>query len=230
MADVFVVKAAGFVGLTVTSIICLVAPLTQVGLNPARDLGPRIVAWVMGWGDATFPDRVGGFFHVYVLAESGWRRSCGVIAAGSAMGSSIAGSLRMCPQRPSPGDRLAVWLGYDVCLSINYPSRVRSGGRVREEPAVNQRGAEAVSTGGHRPKPIEYAVMIECIHSPTGIVRLTGHRPDRQLVWLRLAPQRCGHPLCRSSIRQTERTLRCRRQERGTGCPDRLPMLEVLTR
>jgi glycerol uptake facilitator protein len=49
-----------FIGLTVTSAICLVAPLTQAGLNPARDLGPRLVA--------ACPDRVGGFFHVYVLA------------------------------------------------------------------------------------------------------------------------------------------------------------------
>ncbi len=57
-----------FIGLTVTSIICLIAPLTQAGLNPARDLGPRLVAWLMGWGEAAFPDRVGGFFHVYVLA------------------------------------------------------------------------------------------------------------------------------------------------------------------
>lgn len=29
------------IGLTVTLIICLVAPFTQAGLNPARDLGPR---------------------------------------------------------------------------------------------------------------------------------------------------------------------------------------------
>ncbi len=57
-----------FIGLTVTSIICLIAPLTQAGLNPARDFGPRLVAWVMGWGDAAFPDRVGGFFYVYIAA------------------------------------------------------------------------------------------------------------------------------------------------------------------
>jgi len=57
-----------FIGLTVTSVICLVAPLTQAGLNPARDLGPRLVAWLAGWGGAAFPDRVGGFFHVYVLS------------------------------------------------------------------------------------------------------------------------------------------------------------------
>jgi glycerol uptake facilitator protein len=57
-----------FVGLTVTSVICLIAPLTQAGLNPARDLGPRLVAWLLGWGDAAFPDRAGGFLYVYVLS------------------------------------------------------------------------------------------------------------------------------------------------------------------
>jgi len=56
-----------FIGLTVTSIICLIAPLTQAGLNPARDFGPRMVAWIMGWGNASFPDQNGGFFLVYIL-------------------------------------------------------------------------------------------------------------------------------------------------------------------
>jgi len=56
-----------FIGLTVSSIICLLAPLTQAGLNPARDFGPRIVAWVMGWGSAALPDQSGGFFLVYIL-------------------------------------------------------------------------------------------------------------------------------------------------------------------
>jgi glycerol uptake facilitator protein len=57
-----------FIGLTVTSVICLIAPLTQAGLSPARDFGPRLVAWLFGWGDAAFPDRSGGFFFVYILA------------------------------------------------------------------------------------------------------------------------------------------------------------------
>ena len=60
--------APAFIGLTVTSIISLLAPLTQAGLNPARDLGPRLVAWLAGWGGAAFPDQVGGFFYVYILA------------------------------------------------------------------------------------------------------------------------------------------------------------------
>jgi len=57
-----------FIGLTVTSLICLLAPLTQAGLNPARDFGPRMVAWLFGWGQAAFPDHYGGFFFVYMLA------------------------------------------------------------------------------------------------------------------------------------------------------------------
>jgi glycerol uptake facilitator protein len=56
-----------FIGLTVSSIICLIAPLTQAGLNPARDFGPRMVAWMAGWGAAAFPDQSGGFFFVYML-------------------------------------------------------------------------------------------------------------------------------------------------------------------
>jgi len=57
-----------FIGLTVSSIIFFVAPLTQAGLNPARDFGPRVVAFLMGWGDAALPDTVGGWFWVYILA------------------------------------------------------------------------------------------------------------------------------------------------------------------
>lgn len=57
-----------FIGLSVALIICLLAPITQAGLNPARDFGPRLVAWIFGWGHAAFPDNVGGFFFVYILA------------------------------------------------------------------------------------------------------------------------------------------------------------------
>jgi glycerol uptake facilitator protein len=57
-----------FIGLTVSSVIWLIAPLTQAGLNPARDFGPRMVACLAGWGKAAFPDSCGGFFWVYILA------------------------------------------------------------------------------------------------------------------------------------------------------------------
>lgn len=58
-----------FIGLSVSSIIFLIAPLTQAGLNPARDFGPRMVAWIAGWGEAAFPEPgSGAFFWVYILA------------------------------------------------------------------------------------------------------------------------------------------------------------------
>lgn len=57
-----------FIGLTVSSIIFFIAPLTQAGLNPARDFGPRLVAYLMGWGSAALPDAVCGWFWVYILA------------------------------------------------------------------------------------------------------------------------------------------------------------------
>ena len=57
-----------FIGLTVSGIIIVIAPLTQAGLNPARDFGPRLFSYFTGWGNAAFPDQVGGFFWVYILA------------------------------------------------------------------------------------------------------------------------------------------------------------------
>lgn len=36
------------IGATVGALICCLAPLTQAGFNPARDLGPRLVAWAVG--------------------------------------------------------------------------------------------------------------------------------------------------------------------------------------
>lgn len=55
------------IGLTVSAIICIVAPFTQAGLNPARDFGPRIVAFYSGWKSAAFPLEQFGFFTVYIL-------------------------------------------------------------------------------------------------------------------------------------------------------------------
>jgi glycerol uptake facilitator protein len=56
------------IGLIVTALICIIAPLTQAGLNPARDFGPRLVAYFAGWGRIAIPGPRGGFFVVYILA------------------------------------------------------------------------------------------------------------------------------------------------------------------
>lgn len=37
------------IGISIAAIICITAPMTQTGLNPARDWGPRIVSYLFGW-------------------------------------------------------------------------------------------------------------------------------------------------------------------------------------
>ncbi|TBW32127.1 aquaporin family protein [Siculibacillus lacustris] len=56
-----------FIGLTVTILISVIAPLTQAGLNPARDLAPRVFAMLAGWGSAALPDWGWGALTVYVI-------------------------------------------------------------------------------------------------------------------------------------------------------------------
>ena len=51
-----------FIGGTVAAIISVFAPLTMGGWNPARDFGPRIVAFFAGWGEIAIPGPSSGFW------------------------------------------------------------------------------------------------------------------------------------------------------------------------
>ncbi len=57
-----------FIGLTVSILISVMGPLTQAGFNPARDFGPRLFAYLAGWGSVAIPGPRGGFLTVYILS------------------------------------------------------------------------------------------------------------------------------------------------------------------
>ncbi len=54
------------VGATVAALIAVFAPVTQAGWNPARDLGPRLVALLAGYGAVALPGPQGGFW-IYLV-------------------------------------------------------------------------------------------------------------------------------------------------------------------
>jgi glycerol uptake facilitator protein len=61
--------APAFIGLTVSALISVLAPLTQACFNPARDFGPRLFAYLAGWGHVAIPGPTPtGFFTVYIAA------------------------------------------------------------------------------------------------------------------------------------------------------------------
>lgn len=58
-----------FIGLTVSALISVLAPLTQAGFNPARDFGPRLFAYLAGWGQVAIPGLSDlSWLTVYIIA------------------------------------------------------------------------------------------------------------------------------------------------------------------
>jgi glycerol uptake facilitator protein len=60
-----------FIGLTVSVLISVIAPLTQACFNPARDFGPRMFAYFAGWGAIAWPGLQDlGWLTVYIIAPT----------------------------------------------------------------------------------------------------------------------------------------------------------------
>lgn len=50
------------IGLLVAALVAFEAPISMTALNPARDLGPRALTAIVGWGDIAFPGPRGGWW------------------------------------------------------------------------------------------------------------------------------------------------------------------------
>jgi len=58
------------IGATLTALISLLAPISQAGFNPARDLAPRLFSSLAGWGSYPFEVLGHGWLTVYILAPT----------------------------------------------------------------------------------------------------------------------------------------------------------------
>lgn len=60
-----------FIGLLVAALVAYEAPISMTAMNPARDLGPRIMSYFFGWGEMALPGPRGGWWIPSVASIAG---------------------------------------------------------------------------------------------------------------------------------------------------------------
>ena len=56
------------IGLTLTVLICIFAPVSMAGFNPARDFAPRVFSSLVGWKAVPFSTNGLGWLTVYIIS------------------------------------------------------------------------------------------------------------------------------------------------------------------
>jgi MIP family channel proteins len=147
-----------FIGLAVAILICVLAPLTQGGFNPARDFGPRLFAYLAGWGAVAIPGPRGGFFSVYVLgpflgAIAGAAAYQGLVRPRLATSATAESSLVNCEpsgERAMPQPRVVLvggFLGAGKTTLVKALARRFTQGGQRVAVVTNDQAANLVDTG-----------------------------------------------------------------------------------
>lgn len=95
-------------GLLAGFLIILFSPLSMAAFNPARDFGPRIATWLLGWGKMAFPGPgagVGGYWYIYWIGPI-----LGAIAGGALWDKVL---VRLIPQKEIPSEKASASEGKD---------------------------------------------------------------------------------------------------------------------
>lgn len=123
------------IGLAVAALIACYAPITQAGWNPARDLGPRLVAWAAGYGKVALPGPRSDFW-AYVVGPC-----LGALCAVPVYDRTLGAGLRPADVELS---ECATDASGEPCQLIEGKCvRLESGCEVRARPVGKERAGQA---------------------------------------------------------------------------------------
>jgi glycerol uptake facilitator protein len=141
--------AAVLIGLTVAGLISFIAPLTQACFNPARDFGPRLFAYLAGWGKIALPGPRGlGFLTVYIVAP----------IVGAVAGAGFY-NIMLRRRGAETEDQVTVWPPDAMCKGRGNGKREKGKGGI----AMAARGHNHI--GLPFPPPLPFSLIARAVNS-----------------------------------------------------------------